>query len=175
MEDEFSAFLETFSQEIYKNIEELIEAHNKNIEDLNADFDKAMEKLVQQKTQVDKIIMNLKFQDPKVYFPLINEVKNMELEEFEEEKQKWKVEEIKNKAINKEIYRIENISKLDEWKELKIDECKHQRREVLITFCKKPHCKECLKERIEKNYKTCFCNLQLSPKNVHEVMGFILK
>ena len=172
MEENYRKFLENITLKIDESLETLTKIHCENIDKLEEDYQKSVNKIIQQKKKIEDIISNLYSPDPNVYYAKQNNISDMSQENFEEEKKRWKIDNVKSNFINESIYIVKDILELNEWKKYDIAKCIHNPREVVLTFCKTPHCKECLRNRIEKNDKTCLCNKKLSPKNLQEVMGF---
>ncbi|OMJ66185.1 hypothetical protein SteCoe_37069 [Stentor coeruleus] len=174
MAEKFEDFLNSIIEEYEKKIQLLTKAQTNNLIKLTELYESALKKLTDQKCAIEGIVCAFNSQNPKSYYEKLNDVKNnMDDNDIKAEKDKWVVKDIACGNVNDDIYKIPEFDQLNEWKPRDIPECKHEFREVIITYCKNPHCKECLKEWIlkQKNQK-CPCMLMLSPRNVHEVMGF---
>lgn len=174
MAEKFEDFLTKFVEQYDNKIQSLTEAHTKNLIKITELYESALTKLSNQKEAIEDIVFAFKTQSPKVYYAKLNDVLNtMEDEDIKAEKDKWVVKDIECGEVNDEIYKIPELGQLADWKPIEIPKCAHDFKEVIITFCKNPHCKECLKEWIlEKKTQECPCRKTLSPRNLHEVMGF---
>jgi hypothetical protein len=171
MEEQFCGLLGKIREEIDREIEGLVQCHNMNLERINLAFKGALEELSKEREKINRILSGFKVLDPGFYYPKISEVRNMGDEDFEEEAPKWKVESVGKKNVDDGLYKVSRVKQLEEWVEYKVEDCEHGKKEVVLCFCKKVHCKECLKERIYRGEKKCMCGVKLSPKSVHETMG----
>ena len=157
---------------IQRIIENLDNTFNKNSEFLTNNYLSAREKLENYRDAVSNIIFNFDKPSPLKFYSKIEEIKDMDTTEIELEKRKWDFADPKFMEIVDNPYRVEDVKVFKSWQPSDVERCIHDMREVVVTYCGKAHCKTCLKSGIQALNKRCSCNVELSPKNVHEVMGF---
>jgi hypothetical protein len=172
MNNSFDSYLVSVIDKIQRIIENLDSTYYRNLEFLKKNYLTARDKLDSYLESVGEIISSFKKQNPNFFYPKIEEIKEMDTEEIELEKRKWDFAEPKFKEIVDNPFKVEDIKVFSSWEPREVDKCSHHERDVVVTFCKKAHCKICLKSEIEKNNSRCNCGIELSPKNVHEIMGF---
>lgn len=175
MEENFKRILESVYLQCDRLLEDLTEAHHKNLELLEIAYNNAVGKIIHQKTKLDEIISFLVNPSPHWYFPNIALISMFSDEDLKMEQDKWEVGSIEKSTVPNDIYTIKECEELKKWEKARVKECEHQLREIIVTYCKQPHCKECLKKLILNRIFKCECGKALSPKNQHEIMGFDFK
>ena len=168
----FSEHLNDVCDNIEKFIDNLNKVHNQNMKILIDMYEACIGKLYAYKTQIDQIQMAIHRPQPNVYFEKISEISLMNLSELEEEKKMWKLNDPKFKVIETDYYKFDEFKIFNFWQPAEVQPCGHNRTRVIVTCCKKAHCVECLKSLINQTTKNCPCGYRLSPKNVHEAMGY---
>ena len=174
-EKEFSVFLDKIYEHIDQIIDKLNTVHNENMKHLEEKYESCIQKLHGYKSQIVEIQVALNKPQPKFYFDKLSEIKYMDLEDLDEEKKLWDLKVPKFQKIDNDYYKFDEFPIFKYWKPAAVDVCEHSRRTVIVTLCKKAHCKECLTKLIADRSKNCPCGTKLSPKNIHEVMGFGFK
>lgn len=172
MSESFSDSLQGVIDRVQKIIDNLDNTFYKNTEFLKNSYLTAREKLETYRDDVENIILGFRKPSPHKFYPKIEEIKDMDNTEIDAEIQKWDFLEPKFKEIVDNPYKVEDIKVFKTWQPSEVEKCAHDVREVVVTFCGKAHCKVCLKLEIEKKNRRCTCNKELSPKNIHEIMGF---
>lgn len=174
-EEAFSEFLDIIYEKIDEVIGKLNTVHAENIKFLVEKYELCIEKLHGYKSQIVEIQVAIKKPQPKFYFEKLSEIKYMDLVELDDEKNLWDIKVPNFEKISNDCYKFDEFKIFNFWKPAEVEECEHEKRIVIVTFCKKAHCKECLSNLIRNRSKNCPCGIKLSPKNVHEVMGFGFK
>lgn len=168
----FCDHLNEVHDRIDKFIDNLNKTHNENMKTLIKKYEDCIEKLYGYKTQINQILMAIEKPQANIYFEKISEVRVMGLIELEEEKKLWQLHDPKFTTTEIDFYKFDEFKIFNFWKPAEIQPCEHIRAKVVVTCCKKAHCAECLKNIIKLRGKNCPCNIRLSPKNVHEAMGY---
>ena len=88
MEENYRKFLENITLKIDESLETLTKIHCENIDKLEEDYQKSVNKIIQQKKKIEDIISNLYSPDPNVYYAKQNNISDMSQENFEEEKKR---------------------------------------------------------------------------------------
>lgn len=174
MSSPFCAYLQKVYERFEKIIMNLNEIHAKNIEFLNDKYYSTLDKLQGYRDNVNDIIFNFEHQSPNRFYQKIQDISEMDESELADEQSKWEFPEPRFKEIV-DPYKLEEIMIFKLWQPVEVTACTHVNRDAIVTYCKKGHCKLCLKENIEKNHLFCMCETKLSPKNIHEIMGFQYK
>jgi hypothetical protein len=151
---------------------DLEKVHRENMRFIMDRYNACMEKLHNYKDQISQISIAMQKNNPKFYFEKLSEIDDMDKEELDEEKKTWNFKNPSFTKLDSDPYKFEEFRVFKSWMPAQVEMCEHKKRDIIVTFCKKAHCKTCLENLIGSGSKNCPCEVKLSPKNVHEVMGF---
>jgi ribosomal protein S17E len=146
--------------------EKLNEVHSKNMKKLQNSYLTSMEKLHNYKFILTDIIMSIK-RTSEDFYPKLEEIRFSGKNLLEYEKKFFNFETSEFLELEEDIYEISDFKVFDAWKPIKVDQCDHSQRRILVTHCRKGHCTECISTNIDRDSYFCPCGTKLSPKDVY--------